>query len=186
MDRELLERQMGELPIVQYEFFKTGELTFSERVRAICEQECPRYGRSWACPPAVGTVEECRERCLAYPDALLIVTMTEVSDISDLEEGLATRCEHEEITRRVNGLVRAQGVETYVLSTESCDICKRCAYPDAPCRHPEKMFPAVESHGILITDLGERFGISFQAGNNIVTWFSLILYREGRAAGAGE
>lgn len=182
MDRELLERQMGELPIVQYEFFKTGELTFTERVREICKRECPRYGKSWACPPAVGTVEACRERCLAYPDALLIVTMAEVSDISNLEEGLATRRGHEEITHRVNDLVRAQGAETYVLSTESCDICRRCAYPDAPCRHPEKMFPAVESHGVLITDLGERFGIDFQAGNNIVTWFSLILYRDGRAA----
>lgn len=177
MDREELERQMGELPIVQYEFFKTEELTFTQRVRAICEQECPRYGTSWACPPAVGTVEECRRRCMAYPEALLIVTMAEVSDISDLEEGLATRRGHEEITRQVNRLVREQGGETYVLSTESCAICKMCAYPDAPCRHPEKMFPAVESHGILITELGDRFGIDFQAGNNIVTWFSLILYR---------
>ena len=37
----------------------------------------------------------------------------------------------------------------------------------------------MESHGILITDTAERYGIDFQAGNNIVTWFSLILYREG-------
>ena len=55
MDRDLLERQMAELPIVQYVFFSTEELTFSDRVRVICEQECGQYGKSWACPPGVGT-----------------------------------------------------------------------------------------------------------------------------------
>ena len=39
------------------------------------------------------------------------------------------------------------------------------------------MFPCVESQGILVTDLAEKFHIDFQAGGNLVTWFSLILYR---------
>ena len=81
------------------------------------------------------------------------------------------------MTRQVNSLIRRQGVETYVLSTESCAVCETCAYPQEPCRHPERMFPCVESHGILITETAERYGIEFQAGGNIVTWFSLILYQ---------
>lgn len=177
MDREWIERQIAELPVAQYEWFETAELTFSPRVRTVCETDCPRYGTSWACPPAVGTVEECRERCLSYPHALLITTMNEVEDIGDLEGTLATRGEHEEITRQISRLLRSQGTETYPLSTESCAICVQCAYPEGPCRYPEKMFPCVESHGILIIDIAEHFGIDFQAGGNIVTWFSLILYR---------
>lgn len=177
MDRSLLERQMSELPLVQYEFFETSTLTFSPRVRSVCQSDCSRYGTSWACPPAVGTVEECRERCLRYPHALLLVTMNETADISDLEGTLATRSGHEEITRQVNELLRGQGAETYPLSTESCAICETCTYPHAPCRCPDQMFPCVESHGILILDTAERFGIPFQAGGNLVTWFSLILYR---------
>ena len=78
MDRGRLEEQLRELPLVQYEFFETRDLVFTPRVRAVCEMECHRYGTSWACPPGVGTVEECRARCLAYPEGLLIVTMTEV------------------------------------------------------------------------------------------------------------
>ena len=177
MDRSLLERQMSQLPIVQYEFFETTSLTFSPRVRAVCQSDCPRYGTSWACPPAVGTVEACRERCLGYPHALLLTTMSEVEDIGDLEGTLAARTDHEEITRQVNALLLAQGAETYPLSTESCALCPSCTYPEGPCRHPERMFPCVESHGILLIDTAERFGIPFQAGGNIVTWFSLILYR---------
>ena len=81
------------------------------------------------------------------------------------------------ITRAVKAALREQGVETYPLSTESCAVCDRCTYPDAPCRFPERMFPCVESHGILVLELAELFGIDFQPQGNIVTWFSLILYR---------
>ena len=55
-------------------------------------------------------------------------------------------------------------------------ICEHCAYPDAPCRHPDKMFPCIESYGILVTDLAEKYQITFMNGGNVVTWFSLILY----------
>jgi len=176
MDRTLFEEKLTQLPIVQYEYFSTSDLLFLEQVRYICRTECPQYGKSWACPPAVGTVEECKTRCLSYPNGLLITTMTEVSDIANIEETLSTREDHEDITRQVRDLFREQGVEPLVLSTESCAICDQCAYPDGPCRFSDRMFPCVESQGILVTDLAEKFGIDFQAGGNIVTWFSLFLF----------
>lgn len=177
MNREKLEARLSELPLYQYEFLTPGELTFSERVRAVCEQECPMYGKSWACPPAVGTVEECRERCLAYEHVLLLTSVAEVADTANMEETLATRGAHEALTRQVRALLLECGAsEATALSTEACALCERCAYPDAPCRHPERMFPCVESHGITVTDLAERYGIEFlNAG--MVVWFSLLFYR---------
>ena len=56
-------------------------------------------------------------------------------------------------------------------------ICKTCSYPDAPCRHPDRMFPCIESYGILVTDLAEKNWITFMSGSGLVTWFSLILYK---------
>ena len=176
MDKELLEQQLVNLPLYQYAFMKSEELTFTERVRHICQTECGRYGTTWACPPAVGTVEECRAKCLSYPELLMISTVTEVSDISDMEETLATRAEHEQITFEVVELVKAQGCDVRVLSTESCAMCETCTYPHGPCRHPDRMFPCVESQGILVTALCEKYGMEFFNGN-IVTWVSLILYR---------
>ena len=178
MDRARLEAGLRELPLVQYAFFPTGELTFSPAVRWICEHECPQYGTTWACPPAVGTVEECRARCLRYAEALVITTMAQVEDAADLAQTLATRGEHEEVTRAVHRLLREQGEEPLVLSTESCAICPRCAYPDAPCRHPDRMYPCVESHGVLVTALAERLGMEFLQGGNLVTWYSLFCYGE--------
>ena len=178
MNREWLEAQLSQLPLYAYEFIETPELTFTERVRYICRTECPMYGRSWACPPAVGDVEECRKRCMSFDHALLVSTITEVNDIADIDETLATRAPHEEITRKVHEMVREQSAETMVLSTEACAHCEHCSYPDAPCRFPDRMYPCVESHGILVTALAEQHGIDFMSGGNIVTWFSLIFYRE--------
>jgi len=177
MDRQKLEAQLAELPLYQYDFIKTEELLFSERVRYICQTECPMYNTTWACPPAVGTVEECRRRVLGFDEGLLIATITEVSDITNIRETLDTRGPHEEITRQVQALVLEQAEQTLTLSTEACAHCEKCTWPDAPCRFPAKMFPCVESHGILVTDLAEKHGIDFMAQGNIVTWFSLILYR---------
>ena len=177
MDRNQLEMQLSELPLYQYAFIRTEELMFSDRIRWICEHECPMYGKTWACPPAVGSVEECEARCRRFEEALLIATITEVGDIANIEETLATRAPHEEITREVHDMVKAQARETMVLSTEACAVCESCAWPDAPCRHKDKMFPCVESHGIVVTDLAEKTGIDFYAEGNLVTWFSLIFYR---------
>ncbi len=177
MNRELLEAQLAELPLYQYAFIRTRDLCFSERIRWICEHECPMYNQTWACPPAVGSVEECRVRCLEFDEALLIATITEVGDIANIDETLATRAPHEEITRQVAELLRAQGAEVMALSTEACAECARCAWPSGPCLRPERMFPCVESHGIVVTDLAERTGIDFYAEGNLVTWFSLLFFR---------
>lgn len=175
MNRDALEEALAELPLLQYEFFDTSELVFSSRVRHVCTQDCPMYGTNWACPPAVGSVLECQAKCLAYGKGLVISTVAEVYDVANMEETLATRGEHEDITRAVRDLLKEQGIAPYVLSTEACSICESCAYPDAPCRFPDKMFPCVESHGIVVTDLAERYGMEC-FGGNMVVWFSLFLY----------
>jgi predicted metal-binding protein len=92
-------------------------------------------------------------------------------------ETLATRPEHEAVTDQVAKLMENEGVKPYILSTEACAICERCAYLDGEkCRYPEKMHPCVESHGINILGIIEELGLSFQYGENVVTWFSLLFY----------
>ena len=186
MDREKLERDLAALPLYQYAFLDTAEIPFSENVRHICETECPMYNTTWACPPAVGTVAECKARCLRWPHALLLVTVAEVEDAADMEQTLPTRQAHEYITRQAADLVEtASGHGVYVLSTESCAICAHCAWPDAPCRHPDRMCPCVESHGILVTALAERCGIDFLYSSSVVLWFSLIFYSDQAETAAG-
>ena len=177
LNRELLEEKMADLPLYIYAYLDPKSLVYSEQIRWICENECPMYGTSWACPPAVGTVNECKERCLKYENCLMISTISEVYDIANISETLKTRAPHEKVTNQVRDWMREQGVEPYVLSTESCAVCERCAVLDGePCRRPERMHPCVESHGINLLPVIEEYGLTFQYGENVVTWFSLLFF----------
>ena len=177
MDMELLESRLAELPLYGYFFIDPRELEFSDRIRWICEHECTMYDKTWACPPGVGTVADCKAKCSSFDNCLMIATITEVEDIADINETLATRPAHEKITDQVRDLMRDLGVDPYILSTEACTICQRCAYLDGlPCRLPGKMHPCVESHGINLIPTLENNGIEFQYGCNVVTWVSLLFY----------
>ena len=107
----------------------------------------------------------------------MIGTIVEVVDISNIEETLAPRPEHEAVTNQVRDLLREQGIEPYVLSTEACSICESCAYLEGkPCRFPDRMHPCVESHGINLIPTLEANGLEFQYGENVVTWYSLLFF----------
>lgn len=173
-----IEMRILQLPLMQYEWLTPSELTFKEEVRQICKQECPMYGKSWSCPPAVGTVEECRQNCMDYQGVFLFTTIAEVTDIANMEETLKTRFEHENITRTLGKIFRAEGAQVKLLSSESCAICETCAYCEGKkCRYPQHMIPCIESHGILVTELAEKYGIPFLDSMTTVQWFGLVLYK---------
>ena len=179
IDREKLETQLAELPLYVYFYLDPRSLEFSERIRWICQHECPMYGKSWACPPGVGSVEECAAKCRGYGSCLAVGTITEIESIADMEAALRTRPEHEAITNQVRDMFREQGVEPYILSTEACAVCERCAIEDGlPCRMPGRMHPCVESHGINLIPTLEENGLEFQYGDDIVTWYSLLFFNE--------
>ncbi len=107
----------------------------------------------------------------------LFSTIASVSDVVNMKETLSTRKEHEEITASIEKFIRSQGTDCMALSTESCDICEHCAYPEAPCRFPEKMHPCLESHGIIVSELAEKFSMDFTLSPTEILWFSLIFLK---------
>ena len=179
MNKELLEQQMQVLPLYVYTYIDPKTLDFSERIRYICKAECPMYGKTWACPPAVGTVEECKAKCLSYNSCLMVGTIAEVDGEYNMEKSLATRPEHEHLTNQIRDFMRQQGVEPYILSTEACAACERCACLDGqPCRLPERMHPCIESHGINMIPTLEENGLAFNFAAEVITWYSLLFFNE--------
>ena len=179
MNRDLLEERLQELPLYIYAYIDPQRIEFSDRIRYICQAECPMYGKTWACPPGTGEVADCKAKCLGYANCLLVGTITEIQDGTNIIESLATRPEHEAVTNQVREFFRQQGVEPYILSTEACSICDRCAYLDGtPCRMLDRMHPCIESHGINIIPTLEENGLEFYYGTNIITWYSLLFFND--------
>ncbi|MEF9917819.1 MAG: DUF2284 domain-containing protein [Eubacterium sp.] len=174
--RENVEAQITEYPIFEYAFFDPTEVVFRQAVRTICKTECPQYGNSWSCPPAVGTVEECEARCKGYENAFIFSTIVEVNDILNMDEMLASKGEHMEIVEDIKANIFGEMEDILILTAESCSICDTCTYPEGECRHTEKMYPCVESHAISVTDICEKNEMSFLNGYNVVTWFAMIFF----------
>ena len=71
LNTDRFEEFISQYPIYEYSLVDTAEIEVRERVRIICKQECERYGTTWACPPAVGSLEECGKRIHSYPQFLV-------------------------------------------------------------------------------------------------------------------
>ena len=151
--KEKFEDFIAQYPIFEYRLLDTADIKVQERVRTICKQECERYGSTWACPPAVGELPECEKKIHSFPQAIFFSSVAEVSE--------------------------GEGYETFTLSTESCDYCKRCAYLDGkPCRFPEHMHPCLESYGVVVNEIVEREQMEYNLGGNTILWFSMVLIRK--------
>lgn len=177
MTNEEIEVFITKFPIYQYEFIKTDEIEFTDRVRAICKQECPRYGSSWSCPPAVGSVDKCKERCMEYPQALLFSSVADIADVTDIDEAVKTKRDHENMTAVIEKYMRDQSMLVYTLSSDSCCVCDKCSYPKSHCNHQEIMHPCIESHGIVVTNLAEKHLMDYYLGEHLILWFSLVFFK---------
>jgi predicted metal-binding protein len=174
--QEKIEARLLEMPLYDYAFFPVKDIIFTQDVRTICAMnDCGMYGRRWVCPPVIGSIEDCIAECQAYEHAFLFSTVTEVADSFDLKACVEARGDHEAITYEVAQIFRQETENPLILST-GCIPCEHCAYPDAPCRHPERAFKTIESHGIMIMQMAAQQGLNYDCGQNIVTYFSLVLY----------
>ena len=82
----IAKEQLKEIGVFEYQILSPKEITFEERLRKFCEQNaCRLYGKTWACPPAVGTVAQCKKRCLSYQNALVFNAVYPLEDSFDYE-----------------------------------------------------------------------------------------------------
>lgn len=177
MNQKNIEDAIKHLPIHEYTFFKSEDVVFSDEVRSLCEKNsCGMYGTSWACPPAVGTVDECREQCGQYKNVFMFTTATKMKSGYDMQGWLSARKEHEKLTDQVAKVFREHYKDPLILSTEGCSVCTSCTYPTEPCRFPDRMYPATEAYGILVMKQAQICNIKYNNGINTVTYFSMIFF----------
>jgi len=173
----LLLHTREQLKIHEHAFLESNQVIFSDEVRSLCERNaCGMYGKSWACPPGVGSVADCKARCREFHHALIFTSLSPLRKKHDISGWQEARIRHETMTESAVSIVRSQFDRILALSTEGCMVCESCAYPNKPCRFPERMFPAIEGFGINVMQLAKTCGIKYYNGPNTVTYFSIIFF----------
>lgn len=178
--RDEIKQNAVALGVYECGFVNAAEIGVSPMVRTLCEKNaCGAYGKTWACPPGVGTIDECALKIHSFTTAFVFSTRHELEDSYDFEGMMEGKKTHETIVPRVVTLFHEHfGNAIKVLSAEGCSRCKTCTYPDAPCRFPETLHPSIESYGVEVNILAQKAGICYHNGKNTVTYHSCILFNE--------
>lgn len=174
---KIMLREKENLGIHEFALIKPEQVEFSAEVRGLCAKNaCGMYGKSWACPPGTGSIEDCKAKCNEFAHAFVFTSMGNLKSRYDMKEWLELRVVHEKITDQVAKIFHAEFDQVLILSTEGCTVCKTCTYPDQPCRFPDRMYPATEGYGILVTQLAKTCGIKYNNGDKTLTYFSVIFF----------
>lgn len=179
---DTIEKIMEESGVFQYGSVDTEKVRFLREVRGMCEvNTCRQYGKTWSCPPGLGTVEECRDRVRKYREMIVFSVKYDLEDSFDYEGMQEGMVQFKEVCRQIDSRMeaerKAEGKEKdyMILSNEGCDLCKECTYPDAPCRFPERAHGSLEGYGIMVSELAGQAGIKYINGADTVTYFGALL-----------
>ena len=178
--RQTLIAKTRTIPVYQFGFVQPTDIFFDESLREYCKLRCPHYKTSWSCPTAIRSIASCKERCLSYTEGMFFSTILEKSNPrrlmwKDSEKNINS---HEKMTLELEKSISSLGLQTYIVSSDKCNICNKCAYPKEPCRYPELMHPCLESHGIMLSSIANLLGMDYYLEDGSRLMFSLILYKD--------
>lgn len=162
---------------LEFGYVEIANLKFYPEIRKMCEKNtCRNYATSWACPPAVGTLEECQVRMQKYDKMLLFSQAYSLKNSFDLKGMMAGLQDFKEMSHRFQKNLTPVLSDFFILSNEGCGRCTKCTYPDAPCRFPQDLQHSLEGYGLLVNELAKEAGIPYHHGPNTVTYFGALLF----------
>ncbi|NLI92640.1 MAG: DUF2284 domain-containing protein [Peptococcaceae bacterium] len=160
---------------------EVAKIQFNEDLRKLCEQNsCGSYNKNWMCPPAVGSINDLRERFTEFKQGLLFQTVHLLEDSLDWEGMQEGKNKHTEIFREILEMMENNYNFNKILPFNAgpCTYCPKCFYlVGEKCRFPQKAVSSVEANGIDVMALVKECGIPYNNGKNTVSYVSLILFK---------
>jgi len=152
-------------------------LAIRSEVRDMCAGDrCLSYGRNWSCPPACGTLEVCEKRISAYRCGVLVQTTGKMEDDFDAQTIGDTYLRHKAAFETLARQTRALRPNCLPLTAGACMLCRKCTYPDRPCRFPGKRLSSMEAYGLLVSDVCVKSGVKYNYGAKTITYTSCVLF----------
>ena len=151
-------------------------LEFLQDVRDMCNpKQCNRYDKSWACPPACGSLDEMRERVKGYTGGLLVQTVGDLEDSYDWEGIQETAKRQSGSFGRMWDELEKEYASVLAMGTGGCIKCETCTYPDNPCRFPERMAASMEACGLYVSKVCIDNGLAYNYGPNKMAFTACFL-----------
>lgn len=146
----------------------------NDEVRKMCK-DCSAYQTRWSCPPACGTLEQCKQKLRRYHEGILVQTIRALEDEFDGEAMMQAEADHKENFSKLHATLRLRYPELLALGSGGCRLCPQCTYPEQPCRFPERMVCSMESFGILVLQVCKDNGLPYYYGSKTIAYTGCFL-----------
>ena len=164
-------------------FTKAGRLNmetliFREEVRDMCSADkCRQYGRSWRCPPAIGTIEDSFGMIKDYKSGIIVETVGTLEDEFDFETMEKTGKRHGDAFISLMSEIKKIYPDALGMGAGTCGRCEKCTYPDAPCRFPDSSYSSMEAYGLWVSSVCSGSGMPYNNGKGTITYVSCVLLK---------
>lgn len=155
-DRSRLEALFRRRGFEDFKWFDPKDTVVASWVRMKCIFGCPDFGKNGTCPPNVPSVEDCARFFRDYQRGVIFHFEKKLSKPEDRfpwtkKVALCLMALEREIF--LSGKVKA-----FLLSLDSCQLCKTCPGSRAGCRHPLKARPTPEAMAVDVYSTVLRAG----------------------------
>lgn len=173
---EILERIADECGFECHGVADSKKLVARPEVRDMCAAgKCHVYGKSWACPPACGDIEEYAAMFKQHDICFIVQSVGQLEDEFDFETMVETQDVHKERFFAFGEKLREAGLNPVMLAAGTCTVCPSCSYPDEPCRFPEKRMVSMEASGLVVAEACGLASIPYNHGNNTLAYSSCAI-----------
>ncbi len=155
-----------------------GVLKMGQEIRGYCEANlCGLYGRNWACPPNVPSLDICRIIVSKYEHFVLIRTTFPRDGPFDIDGMRSAGKSHSAISRKIREELRQYtDGKCFVLAAGGCGFCQSCTCPEEKCRFPNEKMNSIESYCIDLDSFLLKNNIERRGGNSEQSYFSMFFF----------
>ena len=144
-------------------------------VRLKCQFGCPRYGRSYCCPPYTPTPEQMERILNSYESAIIFhLEWNAVSENADKLKDF-----FDIVTKLERELIFGGYYKAFSMLAGHCRLCEQCSLlKNQPCDFPGAARPSMEACGIDVYQTARNNGFDvqpLQPGVETANMFALIL-----------
>ena len=158
-----------------------AKLPIDAVLRKACEANtCGSFGKTYGCPPYVGTPEEVTARARSFAGFLLFQTIGQLEDSFDAENMSIAGAKHAALTRTVHDALYRDIPGLLTIGAGGCKLCEECGVQTGtPCPQPERVIPSVSGFCINVSRAAAMAGLKYNNGPATVTFFSGLFVPEG-------
>lgn len=156
----------------------TADVPFDFSFRPYCEENlCGQYGANYSCPPDCGSPEAMRQRILDHKKVLVLQTIWEISDYSDMTVIKPAKAAHNAAQIRLAKRLRSEGCEGFLVGASGCALCSPCAQVEGePCRFPEYTYSCMSAYCIFVKKLTDLCGMEYDCGEGLLAFFGMYVF----------